>query len=130
MTPQGATWPLRLLHRGQWSTLAMMELDLINAQVAQLMAIQNDPGHFYMNAFSYYRLLTQAQQAEINRLTQSALAAVTQRDATALKAAHLEVYDALIREGKAACAALGTPYPLNDTNERDLRALIDKEWDA
>jgi predicted nucleotidyltransferase len=128
MTRQGATWPLRLLHRDQWSTLAMMELDLINAQVAQLMAIQNSPGHFYMNAFSYYRLLTPPQQAEIDRLTHRALFAVTHRDGTVLKEVHLEVYDALIREGKAACAALGVPYPLNDTDERDLRALIDKEW--
>jgi len=128
MTRQGATWPLRLLHRDQWSTLAMMELDLINAQVAQLMAIQNNPGHFYMNAFSYYRLLTPQQRAEIDRLTHRALFAVTHRDGIALKEVHLDVYDALIREGKAACAALGAPYPLNDGDERDLRALIDKEW--
>lgn len=128
MTRQGATWPLRLLHRDQWSTLAMLELDLINAQVAQLMAIQNNPGHFYMNPFSYYRLLTPEQQAEIDRLTHGALFAVTRRDSIALKEAHLAVYDALTREGRKACAALGTPYPLAVADERDLRALIDKEW--
>ena len=128
MTRQGATWPLRLLHRDQWSTLAMMELDLINGQVAQLMAIRNDPGNFYMTPFSYYRLLTPEQQAEIDRLTHRALFAVTHRDGTALRDVHLEVYDTLIREGRAACATLGAPYPLNDADERDLRALIDKEW--
>ncbi len=128
MTRQGATWPLRLLHRDQWSTLAMMELDLINAQVAQLMAIQRDPGHFYMNSFSYYRLLDAAQQAEIDRLTRHALFAVSHRDSTALKEVHLEVYDALIREGRAACAALGAAYPIAETEERDLRAHIDREW--
>lgn len=128
MTRQGATWPLRLLHRDQWSTLAMMELDLINAQVAQLMAIQNNPGHFYMTPFSYYRLLTPEQQAEIDRLTHRALFAITHRDGMALKEVHLEVYDALIREGRAACAVLGAPYPLNDADEHDLRALIDREW--
>ncbi|HXC54998.1 MAG TPA: aminoglycoside 6-adenylyltransferase [Rhizomicrobium sp.] len=128
MTRQGATWPLRLLHRGQWSTLAMMELDLINQQLAQLMALQVDPGHFYMNAFSLYRLLNAGQQTELDRLTQRALAAVAARDTGQLKEVHLQVYDALLREGRAACAALGTPYPLNEADERDLRALLEREW--
>ncbi|MEI9887896.1 MAG: nucleotidyltransferase domain-containing protein [Rhizomicrobium sp.] len=128
ITRQGATWPLRLLHRDQWSTLAMLELDLINAQVAQLMAIQRDPGHFYMNPFSYYRLLDARRQAEIDRLTHRALFAVSHRDGTALKEVHLDVYDALIREGRAACAALGTDYPIGAAEEHDLRAHIAREW--
>lgn len=128
MTRQGATWPLRLLHRGQWSTLAMMELDLINGQVAQLMAIQRDPANFYMSPFAFYRLLDEAQQAEIDRLTHRALFAVNHRDSTALKELHLDVYDALVREGRAACAALGTPYPMAEQDEHDLRALLEREW--
>jgi predicted nucleotidyltransferase len=128
MTRQGATWPLRLLHRGQWSTLAMMEVDLINAQLAQLMALQIDPAHFYMNPFSLYRLLNGAQQAELDRLTHRVLVATAHRDATELKDVHLEVYDALVREGRAACAALGAPYPLDAADERDLRTLLEREW--
>lgn len=128
MTRQGATWPLRLLHRDQWATLAMMELDLINAQLAQLMAVQIDPGNFYNTPFSLFRLLNEKQQAEIDRLTHRVLFAVTHRDATALKEVHLEVYDALVREGRGACAALGAPYPLKDADERDLRALLEREW--
>jgi len=128
MTRQGATWPLRLLHRGQWSTLAMMEIDLINAQLAQLMALQIDPAHFYMNPFSLYRLLNGEQQAELDRLTHRALVATAHRDATELKDVHLEVYDALVREGRAACSALGAPYPLDVADERDLRALLEREW--
>jgi len=128
MTRQGATWPMRLLHRGQWSTLAMMEMDLINTQIAQLMAVQADAGHFFKTPFSLYRLLTADQQAEIDRLTHRALFAVSHRDATALKEIHLEVYDALVREGRSACAALGAPYPLKDADEVDLRALLEREW--
>jgi predicted nucleotidyltransferase len=97
MTRQGATWPLRLLHRDQWSTLAMMELDLINAQLAQLMAVRRDAGNFYMNPFSFYRLLSAEQQAVIDRLSQRATSAVAARDAAALKAVHLDVFDALVR---------------------------------
>lgn len=128
MTRQGATWPLRLLHRGQWSTLAMMEIDLINHQIAQLMALQLDPAHFYMNPFSLYRLLSAEQQAELDRLTHRALVATAHRDATQLKEVHLEVYDALVREGRAACLALGAHYPLNEVDERDLRDLLEREW--
>lgn len=128
MTRQGATWPMRLLHRDQWSTLAMMELDLINAQLAQLMAVQLDPGNFYKTPFSLYRLLDAKQQSEIDRLTHSALFAVTHRDSTALKEVHLEIYDALVREGRAACAKLGTPYPLKEVDERNLRTLLEREW--
>ncbi len=128
MTRQGATWPMRLLHRDQWSTLAMMELDLINAQLAQLMAVQRDPANFYKTPFSLYRLLNEKQQAEIDRLTHRALFAVTHRDATALKEVHLEIYDALVREGRAACGALGASYPLEEADERDLRTLLEREW--
>jgi predicted nucleotidyltransferase len=128
MTRQGATWPLRLLHRGQWSTLAMMELDLVNQQVAQLMAVRRDPANFYMNPFSFYRLLDSAQQAEIDWLSGRALAAVSRRDVQALKAVHLDVFDALLREGRAACATLGTAYPLGEAEEADLRALLEREW--
>ncbi|HEX2593542.1 MAG TPA: nucleotidyltransferase domain-containing protein [Rhizomicrobium sp.] len=130
MTRQGATWPLRLLHRDRWSTLAMMELDLINQQIAQLMVVQSDPANFYMNAFSYHRLLNPAQQATIADLTRRALVALSAQDAAALKAVHLDVYDALAREGRNACAALGAAYPLGDAEERDLRTLLEREWPA
>lgn len=128
MTRQGATWPLRLLHRGQWSTLAMTELDLVNHQIAQLMAVQRDPANFYMNAFSLFRLLDRGQQAELDRLTRRALAAVMAQDAAALKPVHLDIYDALVREGRAACASLGTAYPIGEQEEADLRALLERNW--
>jgi predicted nucleotidyltransferase len=128
MTRQGSTWPLRLLHRGQWSTLAMMELDLINGQITQLMAVQRDPANFYMNAFSYHRLIDAAQQAIIASLTQRALPALAAHDEAALKAVHLDIYDAFAREGRAACVSLGAAYPMGDAEERDLRALLEREW--
>jgi predicted nucleotidyltransferase len=128
MTRQGATWPLRLLGRGQWSTLAMMELDLINQQVAQLMAIRREPANFYANPFSLFRALDADQRGEIDRLTQRALAAAGARDASALKDVHLDVYDALVREGRAACAALGAPYPIGEQEDAAIRALLEREW--
>ena len=128
MTRQGATWPLRLLHRGQWSTLAMMELDLISGQLAQLMAVQQDAAHFYSNQFALYRLLSPEQQALIDRLTAAALSACSAHDSGGLKAVHMEVYDGLVREGRAACAALKQPYPLAEKDEQDLRGFLAQEW--
>jgi predicted nucleotidyltransferase len=128
MTRQGATWPLRVLGRGQWATLAMMELDLVNAQLAQLMAVRRDPANFYRNAFSLPALLSEAERATLETLTADALAALAAHDLAALKAVHLQILDALVAEGRAACAALGVDYPIGDEGERDVRALIEQGW--
>ena len=128
MTRQGATWPLRVLGRGQWPTLAMMELDLINAQLAQLMAVRRDPANFYRNAFSLPPALSVAERDELVGLTDAALCALQARDSTALKAVHLRVLDALVREGRAACAALGVAYPISEVGEREIRRLLDEAW--
>jgi hypothetical protein len=130
MTRQGATWPLRVLGRGQWATLAMMELDLINAQLAQLMAVQHDPANFYKNAFSLAPLLTDAERELLVELTADALAALAARDAAALKRVHLRLLDALVAEGRAACHALGVDYPISDAGEAEVRALIERSWPA
>jgi hypothetical protein len=128
MTRQGTLWPIRLLHRGQWSTIAMMELDLINAQLAQLLALQRDPGHYYTNPFSLPRLLSPHQQAVLDDLTAEALTALHQRDLVALQAVHLRVYDGLVREGRAAAEALGIPYPITAAADAELRDLLVAEW--
>ena len=130
MTRQGGTWPLRTLRRGQWSTFAMMELDLINAQVAQLMAVQNDPANFYQNPFSLYRRLSPAQQVILDALTREALAGLAARDMATMLAVHLKVLDALVAEGRAACAAIGVPYPITDEGDAALRALLQAGWPA
>lgn len=130
MTRQGSTWPLRLLGRGRWSTLAMMELDLINAQVAQLMAVGNEPGDFYRNSFSLASRLDADQQVVLDGLTGEVLAALTGRDVMALKAVHLKIFDALGREGRRACLRLGVAYPIEDANEASIRALLERDWPA
>jgi hypothetical protein len=106
----------------------MMELDLINHQIAQLMAVRRDPANFYANPFSLFRALDAGQRAEIDRLTQRALSAVSARDAGALKGVHLAIYDALVREGRAACATLGVAYPVGEREDADIRALLEREW--
>jgi hypothetical protein len=128
MTRQGATWPLRVLGRGQWPTLAMMELDLINGQIAQLMAVRHDPANFYRNVFSVQLLLTSEERERLAQLTADALAALAARDAAALKLVHLRVLDALVAEGRRACEALGVDYPIGEPAEREVRDLLKRTW--
>lgn len=128
MTRQGATWPLRVLGRGQWSTLAKMELHLINEQIAQLMAVRRDPANFYKNPNALALLLSDEERAELDDLTSGALAALAARDAAALKPLHLRIGDALVREGRACCAALGVAYPIDAANEQAVRDLIERSW--
>ena len=130
MTRQGATWPLRVIGRRQWGTLAKIELDLINAQVAQLMAVSHDAAYFYRNPNSLVAVLTEAERAELEALTNDALAALAARDLAALKPVHLRIGDALVAHGRAACAALGVDYPISDEGEAKVRALNERSWPA
>lgn len=127
-TRQGAAWPLRLLHRGQWSTFAMTELDLINGQLAQLMLVRADPSLRYRNPFTVYRHLRPEQQAELDSLTDAALIALSAHDLAALRDVHLRVVDALVREGRAACAAMSVPYPMQAEADAAIRDLYVREW--
>ena len=128
MTRQGATWPLRVLGRGQWGTLAKIELDLINFQVAQLMAVSHDPANVYKNPNALAQTLTDVERALLADLTDAALAALAARDLKALKAVHLRIGDALVSAGQAACAALGVAYPIDDAREQAVRDLIESSW--
>ena len=130
MTRQGATWPLRVMGRDQWGALAKIELDLINGQVAQLMAVTHDPAYFYRNPNSFEPLLTGDERAELAALTADALAALAARDLAALKPVHLRIQSALVGHGRAACAALGVDYPIGDESEAAVRELIERSWPA
>lgn len=128
MTRQGATWPLRVLGRGLWPTLAKMELHLINVQLAQLMAVRRDPSNFYRNENSLPLALSEEERARLAELSAQVQAALAARDAAALKGAHLRIQDALVAEGRAACAALGVDYPIGEAEEAEVRALIERNW--
>jgi predicted nucleotidyltransferase len=128
MTRQGAVWPLRVLGRGQWSTLAVMELELINRQIVQLMAVRHDPGNFYKNPNSQLLVLTNEERARVDALTHDALAALAAGDPAVLKPVHLRVQRALMAEGRAACAALGCDYPIGAAEEEAVLELVERAW--
>jgi predicted nucleotidyltransferase len=128
LTHQGASWPVRLLSRGQWATFLMVELELINDHLMVLMAAQVDPRLLFKNRLSVPRLLRPDQQAELEQLSERAASVCLRRDAAAMRAAHLAIQEALVREGRAACAALGIPFPLSADADASIRAFYLREW--
>jgi predicted nucleotidyltransferase len=128
MTRQGALWPLRVLARGDWSTLAMVELDLVNAQLAQLMAVRTDPALFHQHPFALPRRLSQDDRVMLAELSAQAMNAIQNRDRERLLAVHLSIYDALVREGRAACERLGVTYPVEEALDAAIRALVAASW--
>ena len=125
---QGALWPMRLLLRGQWATYANIELRFINENLAAMMAVGVYPRLLFKNPFTVPRLLRPEQQAELQALTDAVLDGVLRRDAATLRDAHLRAYAAFVREGRAALAALGLPYPGTDEGDAGLRALYEQHW--
>jgi hypothetical protein len=125
---QGATWPVRLLLRGQWATFAMCELEVINDNLATLIAVQIDPQLLYKNRLVLSRLLPAERRQQLEDLTQMFVTAYAQRDLPALLAAHLAINAALVREARAAYAALGVLYPISEANDAALRAFYERDW--
>jgi hypothetical protein len=127
---QGGLWPIRLLVRGQWSVYAMCELEVINDNLAALMAVQIDPALLIKNRFTIPLRLRHEQRAELDALSAEVIAALAKRDVQALLALHLRVFDALVREGRAALASLGLPYPATEEADAAMRRVYVEHWPA
>jgi len=87
-----------------------------------------DPRLLFKNRFTVARLLRPEQQAELEALTRDLLAALDRRDLAALRAIHVRVNDAIVREGRAAYAALGLRYPGTEKGNAAIRAFYEREW--
>jgi hypothetical protein len=126
MTFQGATWPVRLLRRGQWMTQAYSELMLIHNVILPLMLVRHDRRAFHRNQMTRERLLPGAERRELDMLAQDTLRAIASRSFVEAYRAHLRVFQVLAREEKRACAAFGLAYP--EAAEREVLAFYEREW--
>ena len=125
-TLQGASWPVRLLRRGQWMTHAFSELTLIHNVIVPLMLVQHDARAFHRNAMTRERLLTAEQRAEVDSLAQELLTALAARSPEASLRAHLRIVDVMGQAGRTACAAFDLEFP--EAAEREARRLYEREW--
>jgi len=128
ITRQGATWPIRLLLRGQFSTFAMVEMELINDNLVTFMAVQVEPRLLFKNRHTVARLLRPEQQAELDALTTDLLNTLQRRDLAALRDVHLRINDVMVREGRAAFAALGLPYPGTEEGDAAIHTFFERDW--
>ncbi|HZQ34902.1 MAG TPA: hypothetical protein VFD32_03140 [Dehalococcoidia bacterium] len=129
-TRQGGLWPMRLLLRGQWAMFATVELRFINENLAAMMAAQVYPRLLFKNPFTMTRLLPPEQQATLEALSTAVMDGVARRDLAALREVHIRAYDLFLREGRAAFAALGQPYPGSEAGDAGLRAAYTRQWPA
>ncbi len=125
-TLQGASWPVRLLRRGQWMTHAYSELTLIHNVIVPLMLVQHDARAFHRNPMTRERLLTDAERAAVDSLAQEVLTVLAARSPQASLDAHLRIADAIGRAGRGACAAYGLEFP--EAAEAEARSFYEREW--
>ena len=128
MTFQGATWPIRLLGRGQWMTHAYSELVLINNVIVAMMLATHDRRAFQRNPMTRERLLTDEERREVDALSRDVLRALSGRSLAEAYRAHMRIAETLGRVGRAACAAFGLEFP--EAAEREVMRFYEREWPA
>lgn len=126
MTFQGASWPVRLLRRGQWMTHAYSELTLIHSVIVPLMLAPNDPRVFQRNPMTRERLLPKAEREEIDGLATQILDALAARSLPQAYEAHVAITTAMGKAGRAACERFGLEFP--EAAEQEALRFYKREW--
>jgi hypothetical protein len=123
---QGATWPVRLLARGQHRTFLYGEILLIETGIVPLMLLETDRRAFHRNMFTRSKLLVPEQQAECARLIDGVVTASSAGDRDAMRTVHLEIHRTLCGLGRAAFARYGLSFP--PRVEEEMTAFYLREW--
>jgi hypothetical protein len=123
---QGATWPVRLLARGQRNTLLFSEMMLIENGIVPLMLLERDRRAFHRNMFTRAKMLAPEQHVEYTRLMERVTAAVSDNDRDGMLAVHLEISQMLYRLARAAFERYGLAFP--PRVEAEMEAFYQREW--
>jgi hypothetical protein len=125
---QGATWPVRILARGQHHTFYYNELLLIETGLVPLMLLEQDRRAYHRNMFTRAKRLTPAQHAEYIRLMDYARTAIATNDRAAILAMHLEIFRKLCALARAAFERYGLTFP--PRVEDEMISFYQREWPA
>jgi hypothetical protein len=123
---QGATWPVRLLARGQINTWLFCEILLVETGLVPLMLLQTDRRAFHRNMFTRARLLPPGQRDECARLVERIETAVRNNDRAAMRDVHIEIHRKICELARAAFARYGLEFPPRVENE--MVAFYKREW--
>src|SRR5271156_3112960 len=123
---QGATWPVRLLARGQIKTFLFCEILLVETGVIPLMLLETDRRAFHRNMFTRAKLLPANQREECSRLIDRIETSVRSGDRIAMRDLHIEIHRKICELARAAFERYGLEFPSRVENE--MVAFYQREW--
>ena len=123
---QGATWPVRLLARGQIKTFLFCEILLVETGVIPLMLLETDRRVFHRNMFTRAKLLPAEQRDECARLVEGIETAVRAGDRIAMRDVHIEIHRKICELARTAFARYGLEFP--PRVEDEMVAFYRREW--
>lgn len=123
---QGATWPVRILARGQINTFLFGEILLVETGIVPLMLLEKDRRALHRNMFTRAKLLKSEQREQCARLIERIEAAVRNADRSAMRDAHIEIFRQLCRLGRAAFDGYGLEFP--PRVEEEMVDFYKREW--
>jgi len=123
---QGATWPVRILARGQINTFLFNEILLVETAIVPLMLLKTDRRAFHRNMFTRAKLLPAAQRDACARLVDRIEASVRNADRAAMRDVHIEIFRKICELASAAFALYSLEFPPRVENE--MIAFYKLEW--
>ncbi len=123
---QGATWPVRILARGQINTWLFGEILLVETAIVPLMLLETDRRAFHRNMFTRAKLLPLAQREECARFVERIEASVRSGDRGAMRHVHIEIFRKICELASAAFWRYGLEFPARVEDE--MVAFYTREW--
>jgi hypothetical protein len=123
---QGATWPVRILARGQIQTFLFNEILLVETAIVPLMLLETDRRAFHRNMFTRAKLLSSAHREECARFVERIEASVRSGDRAAMRDLHIEIHRKICGLARAAFARYGLEFP--PRVESEMVVFYKREW--
>lgn len=123
---QGATWPVRILARGQVNTFLFNEILLVETAIIPLLLLEKDRRALHRNMFTRAKMISSEEQSLCARLVDRMVTAVSADDRIAMREIHLEIFRKICELGRAAFARYGLEFP--PRVEDEMVAFYMREW--
>ncbi|MGC1679319.1 MAG: hypothetical protein WA740_17440 [Candidatus Binataceae bacterium] len=123
---QGATWPVRILARGQINTFLFNEILLVETAIIPLMLLEKDRRALHRNMFTRAKLISADEQALCARMVEQICAAVRADDRVAMREVHIGIFQMICKLGRAAFERYGLQFP--PRVEEEMVAFYTREW--
>ena len=123
---QGATWPVRILARGQIETWLFCEILLVETGIVPLMLLEADRRAFHRNMFTRGKLLPRDRRHDCARLVDRIVMAVRNSDRNAMREVHIEIFQKMCFLAAAAFEKYGLRFP--PRVEEEMIEFYKREW--